>query len=91
MPGYCGGITLGRWQDLDSMVEEGIEMDNYPVLGFLISDNLQGLFNFAKDLGYRELQKGYLSKCDLCLDLRTYLVSQKDFPELAPKELYEYL
>ena len=36
-------------------------------------------------------QEGYLSKCDLCLDLRRHLVSKQDFAELSPKEFYVHL
>ena len=91
MPGYCGGISLGDWHQLDDLIEDGIDLDKRPILSFLIDENMKGLYGFAKDLGYREHEEGYISKCDLCLDLRTYLISQKDFPELRPLEFYEHL
>jgi len=62
-----------------------------PVLGFLIDEDIKGLFLFAKDFGYQENPEGYLSKCDFCLDIREYLVSKGDFKELNPKEFYEHL
>ncbi len=46
---------------------------------------------FARDLGYQESRKGYVSKCDLCLDLRKYLCFIQDFEELNPKEFYAHL
>jgi len=91
MPGYCGGISLGQWKNLDRLVKEGIDLDEHPVLGFLIAGHMQGLLHFAQDYGYRESAKGYLSKCDLCLDLREHLVAEKDFEELSPKEFYAHL
>jgi len=91
MPGYCGGISLGHWRNLDRLISEGIELETHPVLGFLIAEDLGGLFHFAEDLGYGEAQEGYLSKCDLCLDLRKYLVSRKDFEELSPGEFYMHI
>jgi len=91
MPGYCGGISLGDWHRLDDLIEDGIDLDKYPVLSFLLAENMQGLFNFTKDLGYQESEVGYISKCHLCLDLRNYLVSQKDFIELRPLEFYDHL
>jgi hypothetical protein len=91
MPGYCGGISLGHWRDLDTLVEEGIDLDEHPVLRFLIAEDVQGLLQLAEDFGYRESQEGYLSKCDLCLDLRSHLVSKGDFQELSPKEFYAHL
>jgi len=40
---------------------------------------------------YQESPEGYLSKCDLCLDLRKCLVSEGDFEELCPKEFHVHL
>jgi hypothetical protein len=91
IPGYCGGISLGRWQDLDELISEGIELEEHPVLKFLIAEDMQGLLNFAMGFGYQVPQEGYVSKCHLCLDIRRYLVSRKDYKELRPVEFYEYL
>ncbi|MFX0202570.1 MAG: hypothetical protein ACFFCW_41225 [Candidatus Hodarchaeota archaeon] len=91
VPGYCGGISLGRWQDLDSLTKEGIDLEEYPVLRFLVAEDVRGLLHFAKEFGYQESPEGYLSKCALCLDLRNYLVSKQEFKELNPKEFYAHL
>ena len=90
MPGYCGGISLGSWYEIDRLVKEGIDLKGSPVLGFLIAGDFEGLIHFAEDLGYRE-EEGYVSKCDLCLDIRKYLVAKGGFKELAPKEFYDNL
>jgi len=91
MPGFCGGISLGSWLELDSLLEEGIDLKDRPVLGFLAAEDMEGLFRFARDLGYEEAESGYLSKCDLCTDLRRHLASVGDFAELSPKAFYEHL
>jgi hypothetical protein len=91
MPGYCGGISLGNWRELDELVRQGIDREEHPVLGFLISEDMQGLFSFARDMEYQESPEGYISKCDLCLSLRGYLVSRGEFEELSPKEFYDQL
>jgi len=91
MPGYCGGVSLGQWKDLDALAREGVELDEHPVLRFLIAEDMRGLFHFAHDFGYRESQDGYVSKCDLCLDLREFLVSKGDFQELNPREFYTHV
>ncbi|HYA03614.1 MAG TPA: radical SAM protein [Syntrophobacteria bacterium] len=91
LPGYCGGISLGNWLHLDSLTEEGIDLGFHPILSFLISGNMEGLFQFARHFGYREAERGYVSKCDLCLDLRRFLAGRGDFEELAPKEFYEHV
>ena len=91
MPGFCGGISLGHWQYMDEFIETGIDLDKYPVLAFLIEKNMEGLTLYAKDLGYQESLEGYLSKCDLCLDIRKFLAAKKKYDELQPKEFYNNL
>jgi hypothetical protein len=91
LPGYCGGISLGNWQALDKLIEEGIDLDRHPVLEFLISQDFKGLLQFAKDFGFQELKEGYISKCDLCADIRKQLLAKKDIDELKPKQFYLYL
>jgi hypothetical protein len=61
------------------------------VLRFLFVEDIRGLVRFARDLGYQASQEGYLSKCDLCLEIRKYLVSIGDFAGLQPREFYAHL
>jgi hypothetical protein len=91
IPGYCGGISLGSWRDLDALTAEGIDVDTHPVLGYLIAGDMRGLLRFARDYGYQESEGGYLSKCDLCLDLRAHLATHDAFEELAPAAFYRQL
>jgi hypothetical protein len=91
MPGYCGGISLGHWRDMERLTNEGIDLEDHSVLSFLVAEDMQGLLLFAQDFGYQESRNGYLSKCDLCLDLRKYLVARHDFEELSPEEFYTQL
>ena len=72
-------------------LEEGIDLEEHPILSFLVAEDMKGLFNFASDHGYQDSERGYVSKCDLCLALRRYLVSRGDFRELAPREFYEHV
>ncbi len=91
VPGYCGGISLGSWFDLEQLTHEGIDTKAHPVLAFLIEEDAEGLLHFAQDRGYQERSDGYLSKCDLCLDIRKYLVTVAEFQELAPTAFYEHV
>ncbi|HUT65544.1 MAG TPA: hypothetical protein VMZ05_05285 [Spirochaetota bacterium] len=59
-------------RDLASLLEEGIEPDERPVIGLLAHDDMEGLFKFACDFGYREPPRGYLSRCHLCTDIRFF-------------------
>lgn len=91
MPGFCGGITLGNWYELDDILKNGIDLDTYPVLQYLVNDDMKGLYEYALEHGYTESPGGYLSKCDVCLDIRKHLISRKDFEELRPKEFYMHV
>lgn len=88
MPGFCGGISLGSWRELTRLIENGIDLEHYPVLGFLVAEDMAGLFGFAVERGYRERPDGYVSKCHLCLDLRRHLAQAGEFTELNPTRFY---
>jgi hypothetical protein len=91
IPGFCGGISLGDCRELDRLLEEGIDTEQYPVLGYLMDGDLQGLFALAEEMGYRESRDGYFSKCHVCMDIRKFVVHRKDYKELRPREFYMYL
>jgi hypothetical protein len=91
IPGYCGGITLGDCRELDELLKEGIDLDEYPVLRYLAKEDMLGLLKFAGDLGYVEIKDGYYSKCHLCVDIRKYLTTKGYFKELKPVEFYSHL
>jgi len=91
LPGYCGGISLGSWRNLEELLEEGVDLQTQPVLGFLINQDFRGLLQFAKDFGYNESTEGYVSKCHLCVDIRKHLVTKEGFEELRPREFYLHL
>ncbi|UCH96998.1 MAG: hypothetical protein JSV88_09145, partial [Candidatus Aminicenantes bacterium] len=60
MPGYCGGVSLGSWRDINQLAEEGIDLEDKPVLRFLVSEDIEKLYHFARDFGFRENPSGYL-------------------------------
>jgi len=87
--GYCGGLSLGEAEDLEGILS-GVDLEERPVLGALVRD-LRLLYELAVELGYREREGGYVSKCHLCLDLRRHLAETGQFRELSPREFYEHL
>ncbi len=91
VPGFCAGISLGDCRKLDELLKDGVETEHRPVFGFLIEEDLKGLFEFAKDYGYVESEDGYFSKCHLCMDIRRHLALTGGFPELKPEEFYLHL
>ena len=91
MPGFCGGISLGSWFELDRLITQELDLDQRPILKFLIRNDMKGLLHFAVDRGYQARETGYVSKCHLCLDIRKHLVSRKAYGELQPIEFYAHL
>lgn len=91
VPGYCGGISLGDCRDLDKLLRQGLAVEDYPILGFLIGENFKGLLHFARAFGFEERREGYLSKCHLCTDMRKHLSQRGEFKELEPREFYSHL
>jgi hypothetical protein len=91
MTGYCGGISLGKITELD-FSNSYTELGDKPILSALVRD-IRELYDLAvKDFNYSESEKGYVSKCHLCIDIRRHIVKQTDeFKELQPRELYHYL
>ena len=91
LPGFCGGISLGKARDLSRMINDGIELDHCPVLRFIIENDFAGFYQFASHHGFKFQPEGYYSKCHLCLELRKFLCSAADFPELQPKIFYQQI
>lgn len=91
IPGFCGGITLGDCRELNDLLKNGIDLKEYPVLKYLIHDDLEGLLQFTVDRGYIVNEDGYYSKCHLCVDLRKYLNTKDGFKELKPDAFYSNL
>ena len=91
IPGFCAGITLGDARNLDNMCQQGIDLDNYPILSALL-DDVKKLYELALKYGYQPVKAGYISKCHLCVDIRKHLVKKGlKFEELKPVEYYSHL
>jgi hypothetical protein len=91
LPGYCGGVSLGSWLELDDIVENGIDAERRPVLAAIVREDLRSLVEQARKRGYEEREEGYVSRCDLCIDARKHLAETGDYPELQPLEFYRQL
>lgn len=91
IPGFCGGISLGDCRKLNDLLENGIDPEEYPVLSYLLDEDMPGLLQFATDRGYRVEEPGYYSKCHLCVDLRKFLYAEGGFRELKPDSFYQNL
>lgn len=72
VPGLCAGLSLHR-DDLGGPVDGEV----YPFLTRLFREGVNGLFKSAsRDFGF-EASRRYVNKCDLCYDIRRFLVKEK--------------
>jgi len=85
IPPGCTGMGI-------LLEDVGKELDpaSYPVLSRLFGQGLDGLLQYAQGLGYRLDPGGYVSKCELCFELRKHLVSsdRQGHPDLTPERFY---
>lgn len=88
IPGLCSGLSISV-QDLGRPLSE----NRYPVITTLCRSGIQGIYKLAQEeLAYSPSRTGYINKCDLCTEIRTFFV-KNDFggsPELNPREFYDF-
>jgi hypothetical protein len=87
IPGLCSGLAICR-DDLGNPLAE----QRYPILLDLFHNGIRGLFEFtAENFGFSPQRSDYISKCDLCTEIRTHLVinDYNKSNELQPIEFYQ--
>ena len=83
--GLCAGLAPGTADDLHPTITE----DTYPIFHQLCTEGPFGLMRTASErFGYEPKAGGYVSKCDLCFDVRRRLEATAQFPELRPSSFY---
>ena len=89
---FCGGLTVGHWQDLAQTIS-GFKSGRFPkIIEMLVTGGPHALFAHVRlNYGYREDSEGYTSKCHLCVDIRKHLSVRDEFTELQPRQFYAVL
>ena len=85
IPTHCPGFGIA-WHHLGGNIDPAIA----PALTTLYAEGPTALYHRARPLGFIPRQEGYISPCDLCDHLRTFLAVQasETFPDLRPTEFY---
>jgi hypothetical protein len=86
IPGLCSGLAIAR-----DDVGKPLYDDKYPLLNTLNAKGICGLLDYAaREYGFKPLQAGYINKCDLCTEIRFFLVQEgyDRSKELCPEEFY---
>lgn len=87
IPQSCPGFSI----PLRELVH-GADPGKYPIFNSLKSEGIGGFVELAvKEYGYKPREE-YVEKCDLCYDIRNYLVLELglDLADLKPVNHYKY-
>jgi len=88
LPGLCAGLSIRR-EDLG----KPLLAEEYPILSHLYSGGIGTLFEYVrKTYNFQPTQSDYRSKCELCYEIRLYLVTNTKLEsrELQPSGHYLY-
>lgn len=88
IPGLCAGLSIRR-EDLGAT----LDAEEYPIITRLYSGGVGDLLAYAaQKYAFRASQPAYASKCELCYEVRRFLVVDKevDSKELQPRGHYLY-
>lgn len=88
IPQSCSGLSI----NLSELVH-GADANKYPVFYRLETMGIKGLVEFAvEEYGYKPKSK-YAGKCDLCYDIRNYLVldQKAELSDLQPADHYRFI
>jgi len=86
IPPGCTGVGI-KAEDLGGRLGE----KNYPAVTRLFESGTKGLLDYARGKGFAESDEGYVSRCDLCFQIRKFLIKTEpeNHPDLAPAKYYE--
>ncbi len=92
IPSFCGGLAVGCWGELPSLLQDFAAGRYPPLVEILLRGGPYGLYELAcEEYGYTPLPEGYAGKCHLCVDVRKCLVEKGEFQELRPTGFYEMI
>ncbi|HHU77944.1 MAG TPA: radical SAM protein [Clostridiales bacterium] len=88
IPQSCSGLSI----KLNELIH-GADPNKYPVFYRLEHYGIKGLAEYAvKEYGYKP-ESEYAGKCDLCQDIRSWLVLELglNLPDLQPADYYRFI
>jgi len=86
IPGLCTGIAI----DVNDLGKKLPESD-YPFLCALHEKGIAALLESAGVYGFKPTKESYVSKCELCIEARAFLVNRAALKtkDLNPKQFYD--
>lgn len=84
IPGLCTGLSVAI-DDLGS----DLSFEKYPLLNSLYAGGIGAAAKIAESHGWEPAKDAYVSKCELCTEIRCYMIDmEKSSEELNPREYY---
>ena len=86
IPGLCTGLSI-QLEDLDAPLEP----EKYPIISTLYANGIRGFYEMAvRDYSFSAGEKEYAHKCELCYDIRAFIVDslKPQTRELNPVSFY---
>ncbi len=86
IPGLCAGLAVDA-EDLG----KPLDPRKYPLITMLYGSGIKGLHGFAEgEFGFKPEKPAYINACDLCIEIRGYLVEEgyDGSEELRPLGFY---
>lgn len=87
IPGLCAGLSI-RMEDLG----KELTRPEYPIITTLANEGINGLLDYVRDVyGFEPERPVYISKCELCYEIRSFLINNEKIlsHELRPYEHYQ--
>lgn len=72
IPGLYSGLSINALE-----LDKEIDSTKYPIITTLYYSGVAGLYQIAKQKGFVG-HNSYLNKCDLCLQITRFFVTQKN-------------
>ncbi len=86
VPGLCAGLAIAR-KDLGAPLDPG----RYPILTMLYTQGIGALLSWAAEkYGFSPGKRCYWTKCELCHEIRRYMVVQSGVNTLELQPKYHY-
>lgn len=84
--GMCAGLVVGTVEDF----HVPLTPETHPSIGLLSEAGSYGLMQHAvQNHGFQPDERGYVSSCDLCFQVRRFLRKTGHHPDLQPESFYE--
>lgn len=85
VPPFCPGLAveIGDLGDIDA--------EKYPVFTRLDRSGIRALWDYARKAGFEPAASGYITKCDLCVDMRLWLRKKLPSADLDPECFYSMI